>query len=484
MTNLARGSRRIAGGPFPSLGLVAAIAVGVVLRLIWPGDIEYKFDEWYSYERVCHVGQTEPFPWFGMPTSVGTANPGLSVWAFLGLGQVFPIHEPPDLARAVSIVNILAIVLLVVFAMRCVPRAEREPWLWAAALVAVNPLAILFQRKIWPPSLFPILTLAMLWGWWRRERRGGAFTWGLVGALLGQIQASGYFFAAGFALWAALFDRKRVAWRNWFFGSFVGTIPLMPWLWYMATQAQPIAGKGPQIAHVFEGKFWTRWLTEPFGFGLDFTLEGLFGDFLRSPYVAGRPTFLGLLLHLALAVMAAIVLVHAGIRIARCGWRNVDWFGRNSGSAFTVAAAALGFGLLMTLSALPLHRYYMIVLFPLEFVWLARLVLARPRREDDMHPSLSTQYFMTPGAGCPGERQSEIEGVEARNLARGRRLLASLCVVQAALSMAFLHYVHVRGGMPGEYGLTYRAQNRRADDHSEPRPQPIAYGATVTEIAE
>ena len=153
-----------------------------------------------------------------------------------------------------QIVNIAALLLLVGFAFRHVRREEREAWLWAAALVAVNPLAVLFHRKIWPPCVLPLLTLAMLYGWWYRQRRGAAFVWGFVGICLGQIHMAGFFFAAGFVLWALVFDRpwsERVAWRSWLLGSVLGSLPMLPWLVHLLNHperaARQSASLGPRL---------------------------------------------------------------------------------------------------------------------------------------------------------------------------------------------------------------------------------------------
>ena len=42
----------------PVLGIVLALIVGAGLRLVWPGDMEYKADEIYSFERTQRVGVT------------------------------------------------------------------------------------------------------------------------------------------------------------------------------------------------------------------------------------------------------------------------------------------------------------------------------------------------------------------------------------------------------------------------------------------
>jgi hypothetical protein len=183
------------------IGLAAALVLGAVLRLAWAQDMEYKDDEKWTYERTQTAGRTEPWVWQGMYSSACVKNPGLSFWVFWLLARLFDAHEPTELARAVQVVNISAIVLLAAFVWRCVPEAEREPWLWAVALVAVNPLAVVFHRKIWAQSILPIFSLLFLFGWWYRQRRWGAFLWGLAGALVGQIHmtASGWPGSAGWA---------------------------------------------------------------------------------------------------------------------------------------------------------------------------------------------------------------------------------------------------------------------------------------------
>jgi hypothetical protein len=408
-------------------GIVLALVAGAILRLIWVEDIEYKADEAWTFEH----SQQAHLPWLGMPSSVDIPNPGMSLWVFTLLQRISGAQDPPSLARAVQITNIVALVLLVLFALRHVPREEREPWLWAAALVAVNPLAVLFHRKIWPPCLLPLLTLMMLYGWWYRQRRGPAFLWGLVGACLGQIHMAGFFFAGGFALWAALFDRpwrERVAWRSWLLGSALGALPMLPWLVHLLSHPAERPVNPHRWVHACELKFWIRWFTESFGLGIDYTFGPYFAEFKRYPLVAGRPTYLVGLLHW-LAVVIAILLLGRAIVLLwgqRGRWRE-HWIGRGSRTAFTQNAALWGFGLLLTLSSFSIHRHYMIVLFPLEFLWVARLAL------------------MSTGEQAPPWR--------------GRVALLSLWIVQFLISANMLAYIHQRQDFSGtEYGKPYGAQ--------------------------
>jgi hypothetical protein len=415
------------------LGLGLVLAVGVALRLVWGADIEYKADEAWTFQRVTGQETRDDSPWLGMPSSVGITNPGMSLWIFQVLGWTTGAETPPELARSVAFWNIIALLALVIFAFRLIPAEEREPWLWAAALLAVNPMAVVFARKIWPPSTLSLLTLLFLAGWARKARPLGAFTWGLMGALVGQIHMSGFFFTAGIVCWSAWRDRTAVAWRWWLLGSGIGALPLIPWF-LPAFQSRTPQPSNPRFwVHAFEGKFYLRWILEPLGFGLDHPLGKDFLDFVRHPILGGQPTYLVLVLHVVIGLSGMVIFIGA----LRRSWSKVS---TGEGSTLTkrmVSAALWGFGLLFTLSCLKLHRHYNTILFALPFVWMARHALI---------------------GAAPAAR-------------RGRFVLATLCVAQAALTWLFLGYVHEKGTINGEYGRSYSAQVRdassyaRIDDH-------------------
>ena len=412
-------------------GFAFVLIAGVTLRLIFPADIEYKGDEAWLFAYSQHPGAASP--WVGIYSSVaGILNPGMSAWVFLVFARLFGAHDPVALARAVQLENIGALALLACFAMRFVPARECETWMWAAALAAVNPLAVLFQRKIWPPSTLPLFSMIVLIGWWWRERRAGAFAWGLVGACLGQIQVAGFFFAAGLFGWTVAFARARVRWGAWLAGSVLGAWPLLPWFVYLASALPRAPSTSLRLRNALGPGFWLKWFTEPFGLGLNYSLGRDFADFIRYPLVDGHATYLVLLIHVALIAIAAALLARTTwmLLAARSRWAELA-IGRSSPTAFVQNAALWGFGILLTVSCLPIHRSYMIVDFPLEFVWVVRITMSRAGGE-----------------------------IEPRRAARA--ILAALCALQFALSAAFLDYIHVNGGAPrGDYGVAYSARHRR-----------------------
>ncbi len=417
------------------MGLGLILLAGLALRLIWVGDMEYKEDEDYMFRRLMSVGVSEPWPWLGIASGVHVRNPALSVWVFVGLGKILGVTEPTGLCRIVQCLNIAALALLVLTALRLVAAREREPWLWAAALAAVNPFAVMYHRKIWAQSVLPFFCVLFLMAWLRRDRRGGAFAWGLVGAALGQIHMSGFFFAFALAAWTFFADRARPRWRPWLAGSFLGALPLIPWVVHLATFSSGNA--------IFRGweeaaqlKFWVFWLTDPIGLHLgnplgvhhgNSMLQQL-GDFVRYPLLGGQPTYGLGAAHVAIAGIAAALWIRALLalffRADRMPWR--DWLrGGGSETGLLLRAAGIGYGALLTLATLKIYRFYLIVTFPLEFVWLAGAGLSKP--------------------------------------ASGRVLLAALVVLELVVSIGFLGYVHVNeGALGGDYGGAY---------HTTPKPR-------------
>jgi hypothetical protein len=173
---------------------------------------------------------------------------------------------PPELARAVQALNCVALIALPLFAWRCVPERDREGWFWAAGLWAVNPIAVIFERKIWPPSVLPLFIVAMIAAWWQRRTLTGALLFGFLAVLLAQIHLSVAFLAAAMALWALADDRSSLRWGPLLIGALLGALPALPWVLDWLQNAGS-GGAGHWRFPILS--FWVRWFSHPFGFGAD-----------------------------------------------------------------------------------------------------------------------------------------------------------------------------------------------------------------------
>jgi hypothetical protein len=180
-------------------------------------------------------------------------------------------------------------------------------------------------------------------------------------------------------------------------------------------------------------KFWTYWVTEPVGIGAEYHLGGRTTEYLRGPELGGVPTHLVAVAY-GVAVLAAVgVLVLAVRRGRRLRPWFVEWLrGGASPTDFLVKAGFLGFGLVFTLSLVMFNRHYLVVAFPLPFLWLARSAL---------------------GAGATAGEQRW-----------GRACLTALVAAQAVLTAALLLDLHGHGGGPLDgFGKSYGRQVREGD---------------------
>lgn len=413
----------------------AALAAGVVFRLFYPGVIEFHSDEQFSFEHVMAVLHGGPWPAFGMTMSIGGPNPGMSVWIFILLGYLSNPETPVDLARAVQILNIGALAAFVFFIIRAIPRPQREPWLWAAALWAVNPLAVIYERKIWPPCTLPIFMVGMLAGWWYRRTWLGSFAFALIAVLCGQIHPTATFLGAALFAWTMVGDWPTYRWRSFRFtgliaGGLVGILPALNWF---LTFSHAGGTKLNKLRFPFL-TFYGRWLTEPFGFGSDHTLGPVvFPDFLRWPLWDGKPTWLTLVVYLILAAIALAILALAAWRlghISRFSLRRI--FLGEAPAGRLVRAAFFGFGTILTLLTITgggLYPHYLVVITPIMMLWLVLLVA------------------YTDG------------GVLA---ARGRALLSAICIIDGAIVVLLFAYIHAVGDIRGEFGPSWEWRQQQS----------------------
>jgi hypothetical protein len=405
-----------------TVAVLGTVTVGIVLRLIWPSDMEYKGDEHYAY---VHALVATP-ALLGQRASVGVPNPGMGEWVYWLMAHLERLlsggaPSPVALDRGVMLLNVLTLVALLAFVLRVVSPRERAPWLYATALLAVNPMAILFSRKLWIECLLAPFALAMLFAWWRRRTRGGAFAWGVLCLWLGQIHMTGLFLAPALVLWTALFDRRSVRWRWWLAGCAVGVVTLIPWLVHLLS-ANSVGAHDFSGILSSDGNFWYYWLATPIGRPI-FTSFGVdAGGLLAWPRLAG------VTMHLVglaedVSIVAAVVIfakaIGAYLEGRRGAGAQTDRV-RRSDTTLVVSAATVGFGILLTASGVVIWRQYVTVAFILPFLFLA------------------------------------LAGVRAGRL--GRRLLTLIVVAQAVMSVGYLSYIHSHGGAPGgDYGYAYDA---------------------------
>ncbi|MBU6375806.1 MAG: hypothetical protein KGQ59_07415 [Bdellovibrionales bacterium] len=404
------------------ISAVLILIVGFALRLSFSRDIEFKADEAYSFSYSQEVLRTKPWPWVGMNSSAGMVNPGLSVWIFVGLARLFSADTPIELSRAVQILNCLALLILVLYAVKRADADERRLWIWSAAFAAVNPLSIVLQRKIWAQSTLPFFSILFLICWKNRASFWCAFLWGLIGASLGQIHMGGFFFSAAVLIWTYLFGRStRASWKGWWAGSIIGALPLIPWIITVAqsgSEHSSIVG----LMRILNLAYWKYWIISAWGINISYSLGDHFWEFLSYPYIGSYPTYIFGAAQVALYFILFGLFISWVYRFksSEGKWRSF-FLGDHSSTDLLIQAAFVGMGVLLTVAAIPLYQHYYLVTFPLQFLWLARLGL--------------------------------------KSGLRGQWALWMVLICQFTISLGFLNYIHHNGGAPkGDFGISYSRQ--------------------------
>jgi hypothetical protein len=393
--------------------IVSAMVIGCGLRLLWAEDMEWKADEIWMFEqaRAIFLGR-QPLPAVGMLNSAGFVNPGMSLWAFV------PMAGSPDplvMVRWVMVLNIGAIGAFVAWILWQIPRAHQLTWLWGLAIASVNPMAILFSRKIWAQNILPPFCFLMVLGHQFRIQAWGALLWGFVGAIVGQVHMSGFFFQpilVAWTLWAERGERGKTRWLSFTLGSAIGILPLLPWIQYLATHGIKSAG-----GRNFVPEFYLQWLTTGWGLNLEHQLDQVFWQvFLAEPRIAGVPTYGMAIVHLGLALVALGTLVAwVKSKTYRQQVRSVPGF---EGLKFYLTAGAIGMGLLLTGIGQRVPVYYLTMLFPFPYVWVAVMMRSKAN------------------------------------------WLSAIVAAQLVISMTFLGFIHQQGGIAdGKYGPVYHLQN-------------------------
>lgn len=384
--------------------------------------MEWKADEQWTYQKAHETAASGKFPAAGMQSGGGMVNPGLSLGIFAAIASF--THNPLAMNRVVELINIAAVLCFLWFALTKIKSAEeRQVWLYGIALASVSPLAVLFARKIWAQDLLPLLSFLILLCNYYRQKKIGAFFWGLFGALIGQIHMSGFFFTAGIFVFTLLHDRYnkiKFRWVPWIAGSLLGSVTIVLWLLYMAEHPQFTRFN---ILHLLQFNFYIYWFLDGLGLNTMYSMRKEFWEFIKEPVIWGIPLYGIAIVHLYLAAAGVFTLKEI-IRHAKTLYENLKQktffaflFSNISTTKFYLLSILLGLGVLMNFSGFTVHPHYLICAFPFVYIFLAKV------------------------------------------FQRHLFVFKALIIAQLFITVLFQVYVHKHDGIKtGDYGITYKAQ--------------------------
>lgn len=150
--------------------LVALVIVALALRLWWPGNVEFKYDEATTLSRATHLAWQGQLPAGIMSSVQGLPHPTLNI--FVLAVPYFLTRAPEAGVIWQGLLGAVTIFLTYVLGQRYFSRGAG---LAAAAMMTAAPWVIFFERKLWTQSL-SIFTLLFAFGLFelitRRNMRG------------------------------------------------------------------------------------------------------------------------------------------------------------------------------------------------------------------------------------------------------------------------------------------------------------------------
>jgi hypothetical protein len=192
------------------------VLVGLALRLTWPADFLFRYDEVRNLEYSLRVSQDGEWVRHAWGSSIGIPNgPTFVYW----LAAVSRFSIDPLVANlSVTFANVVALLLAIPFFRRVLKGpGEAE---CALALYATSPVAIMYSRKIWDPcilALFTVPALALAIRVLQSEKSKAVFWIPPLLALAIQAHQSALFFGAVLGL-TLLSAGRRIAF-GWLAGG-------------------------------------------------------------------------------------------------------------------------------------------------------------------------------------------------------------------------------------------------------------------------
>jgi 4-amino-4-deoxy-L-arabinose transferase-like glycosyltransferase len=363
--------------------LVAVLILAAVLRMAWPGLIEFKRDEALLFARALDVADGSHFHLRGISSSVGFPNSPLSVWLY-----ALPLLLWKDIYAAslfTGLVNVGAILggwWLV-----------RRYWGGTAALTAtimfaVSPWAIFHSQKIWAQNLLAPLIV----GWAIaamlaivERRRGFILLHLLCLAIAVQVHFAAVALIPATLLLLVVF-RRRVDWRLLLLACLIALLTVVPFFIYLFSHLGSDLNLGELISRSPERSFTLEawrflWLLTT---GRE--IHALAGPEAFEEFLTGVPDLTMIHAFWTALVIGGVVWL---TRKVRHSWDKDD---PPAEAGFIILVWLLIPPLIFTIPLMPVELHYLLPVYPAQYIVAGIAFAHLARRLGNWRPAAWTVF--------------------------------------------------------------------------------------------
>ncbi len=204
--------------------VIIILLLSAYLRAGQPGIVEYKRDEANLSQLALDLASGQGFPLLGIGSSVGVPNAPMNVY-FLAIPYFFS-SSPLHATQFIGLLNVLAIGVTYVMVRQFYGI---RPALIAIILLATNPWAINFSRKIWAQNMLPLFIVLVVYSGlagYIQKRHWGQLSHLPILILAGQIHYAAFTIIPVTAYLLVTY-RKNIT-KYTLFGGLIAVVLLMP----------------------------------------------------------------------------------------------------------------------------------------------------------------------------------------------------------------------------------------------------------------
>lgn len=370
--------------------------------------MEWKADEKLMYDLATDALKQGVLPIIGMPSGGGLPNAGFSVWPFAFFRLI--TNSPVIMMLLVAISNVLALFIF----MACVKKLElknKQNFYFGLLSFGVSLMPVLFSRKLWAQDLIPIFIASMWYLFLIRKHWWALILMGVVGALVGQLHLSGFYYFAGLMLAAILY--KKVKFKQLLItgiGFVLGMLPAIEWMRSLFEIKDSVAG----LHHFLKFEFWMHAILDPLGINAQYSFGSNLIEFVKFNINNNiGATFLP-------AVVAMVIVSIFITSLIQTIAKKRELISENKELKFILTAFILIPGVLLTVSCIPVRSHYLIGALPFLGIVFVQLISSL-----------------------------------------GEKWVKTFIAFQAIFTLLFLSYVHIKQDVGGDYGKVYELSNSR-----------------------